>query len=173
MQNYFAFFPAAFIFLALLSDAANFHYSKGMKFMTIQLWRNVKSSKNLKKKDSKKLIWMLEKYKYLWYSLISISAYQIKTPSFSGPMWHYFYHKTLLGYDSCSVFSNQCFFFFAFEVVKTLLWLVQRFMVWELEQGQDSDYPFCFYVASNVLDLVLVVLEMGLLQPFCILVLVM
>ena len=30
MQNYFAFFPAAFIFLALLADAAIFHFSTGM-----------------------------------------------------------------------------------------------------------------------------------------------
>ena len=59
MRNYLAFFPAAFIFLALLSDAANFHYSKGMKFMTMKILpalKKVKSSKNLKKKDSKKLI---------------------------------------------------------------------------------------------------------------------
>ena len=30
MRNYLAFFPAAFIVLALLADAAIFHYSKGM-----------------------------------------------------------------------------------------------------------------------------------------------
>ena len=59
MQNYLAFFTAAFIFLALLSDAANFHYSKGMKFMTMKILpalKKVKRSNNLKKKDLKKLI---------------------------------------------------------------------------------------------------------------------
>ena len=48
MQNYLAFFTAAFIFLALLSDAANFHYSKGM---TIHDDENTSSTEESKERQ--------------------------------------------------------------------------------------------------------------------------
>ena len=58
MRNYLAFCPAVFIFLALLADAAIFHYSKGMTIYDNQnasRTEETKEEQELKEKGFKEI----------------------------------------------------------------------------------------------------------------------